>query len=126
MKKLFILTYFIAYIFTCFGQEHELVIQPNQEVKIAQTYNEITYQTLYEFTSYNYGYWAESISNDPPKNKWFNAHTAVKFNLPSLPLGAYNITAKLEAYRGSYSAGDSKVVQVPDNLLFYDYDDIWY
>lgn len=43
-----------------------------------------------------------------------------------MPLGAYNITAKLEAYRGSFSAGDSKVVQMPDNLLFYEYYDIWY
>ena len=126
MKKLFILTLLVIYLTPCFGQDHEVVIQPNQEIKIAKVYDELTQQTLYEFTSYNYGYWAEQVQNDPPKNKWYNAHTALKFNLPSLPTGAYNISVKLEAYRGSYSAGDSRVVEVPDNLLFYDYDDIWY
>ena len=126
MKKLFILTLLVIYLIPCFGQDHEVVIQPNQEIKIAKVYDELTQQTLYEFTSYNYGYWAEQVQNDPPKNKWYNAHTALKFNLPSLPTGAYNISVKLEAYRGSYSAGDSRVVEVPDNLLFYDYDDIWY
>lgn len=55
MKKLFILTYFMAYMITCFGQTNSLIIQPNQEVKVAQTYNELTYKVLYEFTSYNYG-----------------------------------------------------------------------
>jgi len=126
MKKLFILTLLVIYLIPCFGQDHEVVIQPNQEIKIAKVYDELTQQTLYELTSYNYGYWAEQVQNDPPKNKWYNAHTALKFNLPSLPTGAYNISVKLEAYRGSYSAGDSRVVEVPDNLLFYDYDDIWY
>jgi hypothetical protein len=126
MKKLFILTLLVVYLIPCFGQDHEIVIQPNQEIKIAKVYDELTQQTLYEFTSYNYGYWAEQVQNDPPKNKWYNAHTALKFNLPSLPTGAYNISVKLEAFRGSYSAGDSRVVEVPDNLLFYDYDDIWY
>ena len=126
MKKLFILTLLVIYLIPCFGQDHEVVIQPNQEIKIAKVYDELTQQTLYEFTSYNYGYWAEQVQNDPPKNKWYNAHTALKFNLPSLPTGAYNISVKLEAYRGSYSAGDSRVVEVPDNLLFYDDDDIWY
>lgn len=126
MKKLFILTLLVVYLIPCFRQDHEIVIQPNQEIKIAKVYDELTQQTLYEFTSYNYGYWAEQVQNDPPKNKWYNAHTALKFNLPSLPTGAYNISVKLEAFRGSYSAGDSRVVEVPDNLLFYDYDDIWY
>lgn len=129
MKKtiVFSMWFFLLFSNYFYTQQYNLNLSPSTELRISRTYSELVSQYTYDLTSFNYGIWQEPIINtNPPKYIYYNYHTSYQFDLSSIPPNAYNISATLEAWRGEYSTGSSKIVTVPDNLNFNNYSYCWY
>lgn len=117
MKINFVFIFCLCWVTFIHPQQHTLLLSTSNSQLVSQTFNEYSNQTTYTQEGYDYGNWRDYINNtNPVKYIYYNYKAAYQFSLTSIPANAYNISAKIDAYRTS-GTGSSEIVSLPDNLF---------